>query len=109
MAHGECGEGAGLMAEMKIFIVELINESWYYVFAETEDDAVEYVAVESELLYFDSYSIEDFKREYDPIVRQMADNEVIEIEDDDEKTVAEWLATDVAKHPGCWLSNTYED
>jgi hypothetical protein len=101
--------GGGVMAAMKIYRVDLVDESWFYVFAKSQDDAVEYVAVESELLYFDSYSIEDFKREYDPIVRQMADNEIIEIEDQDEKTVAEWLASCEAKHPGCWMSNTYED
>jgi len=97
------------MAAMKIFIVELIDESWFYVFAKSEDDAVEHVAIENDLVDAASYSYADFKRECDPIVRQMADNEVIEIEDDDEKTVAEWLTSDYAKHPGCWLSNTYED
>jgi hypothetical protein len=97
------------MAAIKIFIVELIDESWFYVFAESAEDAIEHVAIESDLVDAASYSYAEFKREYDPIVRQMADNEVIEIEDDDEKTVLEWLQTDAAKHPGCWLSNTYED
>jgi hypothetical protein len=93
------------MAAMKIFIVELIDEWWYYVFATSNRDALGYVVSTN----YPDHSIAQFKREYDPTVRQMADHEVIEIEDDDEKTVAEWLATDAAKHPGCWLSNTYED
>ena len=109
MAHSRCGEGARLMAEMKIFIVELIDESWFYVFAVMAKEAVYHVAIENDLVDSASYSYAEFKREYDPQVRQMAYDEVIEIEDDEEKTVLEWLQTDAAKHPGCWMSNTYED
>jgi hypothetical protein len=93
------------MAEMKIYCVDLIDDSWYYVFAKTARTALAYVCDGN----YPDLSFDEFKREYEPEVRLMADNEIIEIEDDDEKTVAEWLASDYAKHPGCWLSNTYED
>jgi hypothetical protein len=92
------------MAAIKIYFVELIDESWFYVFATSKRDALGYVVSTN----YPDYSIAEFKREYDPHVRLMRSNEVIEIEDDDEKTFAEWLATDDAKHLGCWMSNRYE-
>jgi hypothetical protein len=91
------------MAEMKIFIVELIDESWFYVFATSKRDAVHWVS-----RHYDVSSLAKFRRKYDPIVRIIADGETI-YDGDNEKTAAEWLASCEADHPGCWLSNTYED
>ena len=93
------------MAAMKIYFVELIDESWFYVFATSKRNALGYVVSTN----YPDHSIAEFKREYDPHVRLMRGNEVIEIEDDDEKTAAEWLASYPGKYPGCWMSNTYED
>ena len=90
------------MAEMKIYRVDLVDESWFYVFATSQDDAVHWASRE-----YDVSSLAEFRREYDPIVRVIPDDEMID-DGEDEKTAAEWLASYPGKYPGCWMSNTYE-
>jgi hypothetical protein len=90
------------MAAMKIYRVDLVDESWFYVFATSELDAVRWVSRD-----YPMSSVAEFRREYDPIVRVIEDQEIID-DGEDEKTAAEWLVSCEAKYPGCWMSNTYE-